>query len=78
LDLGVLVHAMQGEGVYRANIAEFRRLLAKTTDKYHRRTLRRLLVEEEAKGTSAGFSERHPGDVRAHNVVEILPAHPNE
>jgi hypothetical protein len=77
LDRGVLVHAMQGEGVHRANIAEFRRLLTKTTDKYQRRTLLRLLVEEEAKGTSAGFSERDPDDVRAQNVVEILPTYPN-
>jgi hypothetical protein len=74
LDLGVLVHAMQGEGVHRANIAEFRRLLAKTTDEYQRRTLLRLLVEEEAKGASAGFSERDPDDVRAQNVVPAWPA----
>jgi hypothetical protein len=47
-DLGVLVPGMQ-EFVRKANIAEFRKLLATTTDKYRRRTLLRLLAEDEAK-----------------------------
>jgi len=40
--------AMQ-EFVRNANIAEFRKLLLKTTDEYQRRTLLQLLAEEKAK-----------------------------
>ena len=36
------------EFVHRANIAEFCKLLSTTTDDYRRRTLLRLLAEEEA------------------------------
>ena len=41
-------NAMQ-EFVRQQNIAEFRKLLAKSTDKYQRRTLLQLLAEEEEK-----------------------------
>ena len=37
------------EFVRNANIAEFRKLLLKTTDEYQRRTLLQLLAEEKAK-----------------------------
>lgn len=47
-DLGVLVRAMQ-EYIRRANIANYRKLLATTTDEQQRRTLLRLLREEKAK-----------------------------
>lgn len=41
--------------VHRENLERFRRLLAQTTDEAERRTILKLLAEEEAK-------ERFPGD----------------
>lgn len=44
--------------VARLNIEHFRRLLATETDEDRRRTLQRLLAEEEAKLVNPGPQER--------------------
>jgi hypothetical protein len=45
------------EFVRNANITEFRKLLAKTTDEDQRRMLLKLLAEEEAKAIPAAKSK---------------------